>query len=181
MRMLRPAALALSLAWAAPALGQPDEPAAGTPCAAITCDCETIEAGLLNRAWRADCRACETALVEACLEVYAPALSAWAAMTDGGYCAQRCSVTGDNPYPPAPDATGSDSGAAGLPQPFPLHLRCPFGAMPVTEERDGLTWYGCRTDDGTPVGPWTALDGQGNPVEEVFYDADGNALHRRSS
>lgn len=150
---------------------------AQTPChTAISCDCEAIEAGLLSGPWRQDCRSCQEALIDACLEAY-QSQPIHIAATAGGYCENRCSVTGPNPYPAAPPSSPPAPEAGSVPRPATLTLACALNASWVVEEKDGLFWQGCRREDGAAMGIWVATDADGNVVGEIVFDGDGRVVH----
>lgn len=68
-------------------------PAAGHPCEAVSCDCNGIEAGLLTRPWRQDCRQCEAGIIQACLEA-SQRMPPQEAVRTVGSCKNKCSVKG---------------------------------------------------------------------------------------
>lgn len=142
----------------------------------IDCDCGNIEAGLLTGPWRDDCNACQQRLVEQCEEIYSPSVSIWEAATVGGYCENACSVTGPNPYPPAPEE--GDARAYSPPSVGEITLMCPIGAVPDVNEGDGITRHGCRDAEGRPVGLWIAVDAEGNVISEALFGPDGEVIER---
>ncbi|NRB32729.1 MAG: hypothetical protein HRU27_19240, partial [Rhizobiaceae bacterium] len=73
------------------------------PCArTINCDCEGIEAGILNIGWKPDCRRCQAGLRQQCMREYQNHGDAGRAISSVGTCRSRCSVYGDNYTPRDP-------------------------------------------------------------------------------
>ena len=70
------------------------------PCSrAIDCDCESINAGILNIGWKPDCRRCQAGLRQQCMREYQNHGSAGRAISSVGTCRSRCSVYGENYKP----------------------------------------------------------------------------------
>ena len=146
----------------------------GHPCQeVVTCDCDSIEAGLLNSGWKADCRNCEKGIIEACEAAYPPLSSAMAA---GGYCEKTCSVTGPNPYPRAPaEAAGDDD--ISIAKIGTMRLQCPATMKLSVIEIDGKKARGCKNDKGKPYGVWFIVDESAGTVTEIIY-VDGVEVER---
>ncbi len=135
------------------------------PCAIVTCDCESIEAGLLNSGWKPDCRSCQAGLIKRCEEAYPPLSSA---MSAGGYCERACSVTGPNPYPrPAPEAGDGDEPA--IIKVGTMRLQCPFTMTVATATIDGKPAKGCVDEHGKRQGLWFVIDESAGTVTEILY------------
>jgi hypothetical protein len=145
------------------ALGQTSE---RHPCEeVVTCDCDNIEAGILNSGWKADCRQCETKIIEACKKAYPPISSAMAA---GGYCEKSCSVTGPNPYPKAP-AEASAVEESVIAKIGTMRLQCPLSMKLATKMIDGKSAQGCVGKDGKLEGVWFIVDEAAGTVTEIIF------------
>src|SRR5690606_22510330 len=113
---------AFLLPFDSPAIAQ-DE-GADSPCRqAISCDCASIEAGLLTGPWQGDCRGCEAGIIARCEAAYPPLGTALAA---GGFCNNVCSVIGPNPTPKAPPPMSEGKIPEGVYGAGPMYLSCPF-------------------------------------------------------
>jgi hypothetical protein len=143
------------------------------PCAIVTCDCENIEAGLLTRSYRRDCRSCQSSLIERCKEAYPPLSSA---MTAGGYCQHECSVNGPNPYPALPPEV-KESDDESIITVGPLRLQCPFAMTVATATIDGKPAKGCVDEHGKRQGLWFVIDEDAATVTEILY-RDGTEVDR---
>ena len=166
-------ALLAALALASPAMSQQS-----TPCtAAINCDCDNIEAGLLTGGWKADCKACQAQMIVKCEAAYPPLGTAIAA---AGYCDVSCSVYGPNPTPLEPAAAAA---AAGETDPDPatsvrvygegaMLLACPLNSKVSTTTYEGMTMRGCQNEAGQKHGLFVFLDTATTEIVEILFEND---------
>lgn len=147
------------------------------PCdGVINCDCESIDAGLLNIGWIPDCQNCQKGLIEACMEAYV-GQPLNRAVVAGGYCDTSCSVTGPNPTPVAPEPVSAPD--TGTPEPAAMTLRCDFdGEYTVLDDAGGITAAGCVDANGRRDGLWVVQDGEGRVIAEVYYEAGAERWRR---
>lgn len=138
-------------------------------CESITCDCESIQAGILNIHYLPSCRACQSRLREACSEV-APSVPIWTALTQGGYCETSCEIAGPAHYPPAPTEEEAAAIAEDEFHAARLTLECQLGALPVSVPENANLWYGCLTEEGRRTGTWTLVDRTGDVVALDQFD-----------
>ena len=166
--------------------GQIDQAAAQSshPCEQLVdCDCENIQAGLLNRGWKPHCRSCQTKLRDACIEVYDYEL-AYNAARIGGYCSDACGgIVGPNPRPLAPPKSeAKNDGGETWPAPFrpaKLELSCPADEELTFEEDGPLKMSGC-VRGGTKEGLWIAENSETGEIVEIYYE-NGVAIWRKTA
>lgn len=173
------AACSFGGAWAETQSTRNDSCSAG-----ITCDCDNVkDAGILTRSWRADCRKCESRIVDDCRQRYAKSRDALQSIKEAvekiGYCTAICSVIGPNPAPLPPDKKPRESQEeAALPgKSKPMRLLCSANERLAHEEKDGAEATGC-TKGGKRNGLWILRDTRRGTVIEVQY-RDGREIWRR--
>jgi hypothetical protein len=176
-------AAALVLVFAGPRAGPAQDDLGDTRCGQVlTCDCENIQAGILNLGWIPDCRECQRELREACNRVDG-SVPFYRALIEGGYCETDCSVAGPAPYPPAPDGAAAEPTPEAAARPRDasgeITLACPLGGVMTAVQEGDLSWYGCVDEDGRRVGIWVAIDAEGRVVAEAAYGADGQRVVQR--
>lgn len=172
------AALALNVSGA-PASAQ-SKPNASHPCKReISCDCESIDAGVLTGGWKTDCRACEKGIHQKCMEAYANGQPLYRAIGAGGFCRNACSVTGDNPTPEPPPAQPVAAPSDAPHRPAKLKLRCRFEEEWKSETVGGKVVSGCVRKDGKRNGLWLAEDEKTGELVEIYYE-DGKEVSRKS-